>query len=769
MAKIVRPQTSLVDDSDVAFNKRSRAYVEGLFTLNTNLKAGNTLIQDLPDDYTPIALIEAEGEFDLSRVIKKGLDPVTGMPRDLKIPEGDFKEAPNYYEFCTKYVGKDTKMPFARQLWMLLTLFGEICPQCSHPKTKDIFNVPVRIKADRLLEKIQLLEYGKCPKCKGEKHDFVRLGLMNNYVELACEAGQRAGKSTLVSSGVAYLLHKYLMYPRLSSVCSGIQNSTTLYGTFIGYRMMDAMALLWMPILDVIEDSKFFLQYHEMLDHFGKRYGIEFYRKKDIYLRYATKGLELYAAGPSKRGLRGRTRFISACDEIGWFPLEEEGEDRERAGGKEVYTALDRSLLTIRREVRTLFNKGYNNFLPALALNISSPSSQTDMIHTLVRDNLDSKRTLALKLATWEMSAIYTRQDEEIVDAYRKNPVTAERDYGANPPLTSSPFMDVNEVRECFKGPNRIVLKIVEKDIDGRLRIGADIQQATPLSPCPPSLLALDASFAFNSFAFVIMHATPELIFPKGYDVHNPQNIKRDPTPIRITVDAAFEIMPRAKTTLHYNKIYLGVIKPIIERFNIKYVFADRWNSLATLHRAEEEFPGLVALQYSVKYKDFLLTRSYLHDRKMDLPTCDMPWDRILMLQGSYQEYFENCPIAHLAFQISTVKDKGNTVIKGDKFTDDIFRALVLGTSRIIDPKIKEQLDKFSPINVKTHHRIYAIAAGRSVPMDGNLPQVVPIDRKFVITPDQSQANRIVGVVVRSSGGGFSTIGGGGTPPAPST
>jgi intein/homing endonuclease len=51
-------------------------------------------------------------------------------------------------------------------------------------------------------------------------------------------------------------------------------------------------------------------EFHTMLTEYGAKYGTEFFRMKDIYLKYFHKNIELYPAGPSKRALRGRTRFL---------------------------------------------------------------------------------------------------------------------------------------------------------------------------------------------------------------------------------------------------------------------------------------------------------------------------------------------------------------------------------------------------------------------------------------------------------------------------
>lgn len=681
-------------------------------------------------------------DFDLSRFMSRSVDPVTGLPTNMKLPEGDFKEASSFFDFCSNFVSKETRFPFARQMWIMTMLFGEYCPKCSNPKwIQDIHNVPVDYKTKDMPEELQFLKYGKCPKCGTTKSDMVRREKMRVYSELDLEAGQRSGKSAVTTTGASYLTHKYLKFPKLSTVCEGIQSSTPLTATFVGYRMTDAMNLLWQPITDIIDNSPWFQAYHEMLDDYGKKYGTEFFRMKDIYLKYFHKNIELYPAGPSKRALRGRTRFLTAIDELGWFPTEEgeeESEERERASADGTYNALDRSLLTVRQEVQLLFEKGYNNFLPGIAINISSPSSQTDKIHRLVEENKDSPTVLALRLPTWEVNPRIPRNSPVIVKAYADNPAKAERDYGANPPLNSLVFVDTLEAIRAFTGQNRAGLTTIEREIDGRLRIGADLTAYSPLLPTPPSILAIDAGFSNNAFAFTILHSTD------GKPAENILGqLPKGAVQGKIIVDALVEIQPERGKTLHYEYIFRKTIRPLIERFNVKFVFADRWNSLAILHRIEDEYPSVKAIQYSAKYKDFVLFRSFLTEGRMILPTLEIEYDQVRRVEN-YPFCFAGKPMAHLMFQLATVRDKGNTVIKGDKYTDDLFRALVLGVSRISDAKIMEEMQRYAMLEGRVNQRLGMISAGRS----NNLPTQLP----HYLTPLGQQQQRVLAISSNSGG-----------------
>lgn len=694
------------------FEDKVSDYVNNLFGVADLSGIGTDQFADRPDDYDPFDRIEAESEFDLVKLVGKAIDPLTGVPRDIKLPEGDFKEAKNFFDFCTSFRGADAKFPFSRQMWLMLSLFGEMCPRCT-PKSRiqSILNTPVALDGHDMINYVQLTEYGVCPRCGGHKSDFIRSRELNEYVEMNLCIGQRAGKSTTTAAGTEYLTHKYLMYPRLAGVCRGVSSATPLVATFVGFRFSDAAMLLWKPVIDAINDSPWFQEYHKMLDHYGELHGMEFYRQKDEYLRYAHKNLEMAPMGPSKRGLRGRTRWLSCIDELGWFPIADavkkggnpnDDDGRERASADGVYDALDRSLLTLREEFSYLYSKGHNRFLQAYAINVSSPSSQADKITRLVEENKDSVDNLALRLPTWEISPFLPRDSKRIVNAYRKDPVAAERDYGANPPLNAAAFIMQEDAERSFVGPNRATVTPMAKRINNLMRQGGKIETSGPPAPCLASLMSLDAGLTNNSFAVTILQLQ-ELVTGKKES-------------IVVSVPVVLEIMPKKGHKLHYPMIYKNVLKPLIKDFNVRYLFADRWNSITTLDTAMEDFTDvkLIADQYSVKYADFVQTKSYAEEGKIILPKLEMDGDKIRRVD-SYPEYFLGKPAAHLLFQMITVKDMGKTVVKGDGYTDDIFRALVLGVSRILDDKIKPEILRMSAL--VTRPRITgAIGAGRSTP-----------------------------------------------------
>jgi hypothetical protein len=678
---------------------KSKDYVTSLFA-----DGGKNPWSEFPDDFDPQDTIVSDADFDLTQLMDGAIDSVTGLPRDIRLPEGDFKEAKNYFDWCANFQGQDSKFPFARQMWAVIYLMGEFCPRCSNPKWKKIKNIAVDASPLNIPNNVMMLEYGVCPCCKATKHELIKSGELADYTEAAWMWGQRSGKSMLTSTIATYILHKYLKFPKMSVVCEGIQASTPLTATFVALRFADAMALLWDPISKSIKANPWFTAFHAMLDDYGQRLGLELYRFKDIYLRYEHKNLELYPAGPNKRALRGRTRFLTAIDELGWFPVGEENRDLERGDADEVHTSLDRSLLTIRREVRQLYRKGYNSFLQGIAINISSPSDETDKICRLVEENRKSTKVLAIQMATWNINPLYTKDNEEIAEAYRKNPITAERDYGAKPPMNAKSFIDMTLAAKAFTGINRVVIERISNEINGKKRIAARLVSAVAEQPQSASLMSLDAGLTNNAFAITIQTVQ--------------ETVQGETKSLKVKVPVMLEIQPRPGASLHFSKIYELVIKPLLKTFNVRYLFADRWNSVALLDMAEEDFKSvnLISKQHSVKYPDFMLTRSYIEEGKLILPKTEMEFDQIRLID-SYPSYFALKPASHLLFQFGTVRDMGNTVIKGGPYTDDLFRALVLGVGRILDPKILPEILKMS--NTIHIRNVGAIASGRMMGIQG--------------------------------------------------
>ena len=93
------------------------------------------------------------------------------LPTDSFIDDREIPEAKNIIEFLhsERFIGN--MLPnglFPRQFEMLVKLNAEYCPYCTDMEffgddTESKF--PVNTPIETLMEKVQLLEYGVCPKC----------------------------------------------------------------------------------------------------------------------------------------------------------------------------------------------------------------------------------------------------------------------------------------------------------------------------------------------------------------------------------------------------------------------------------------------------------------------------------------------------------------------------------------------------------------------------------------------------------------------------
>jgi intein/homing endonuclease len=201
-----------------------------------------------------------------------------------------------------------------------------------------------------------------------------------------------SGKSALMALMATHTLHRYMKLQNAPLVL-GLAKNSTLHGVFIATTFAQAKDALFDPINDLIHDSKFFQDYHKMLDHYGRKHGEELYKFKETIISYKPRSLVIYPSVPNKRTLRGRTLFLGSEDEIGWFDTNKGTAIKLNAD--EIYIAMKRSFLTVRSAVRNLRRKGKYNIPEPLFGNISSPSSRFDKICRLVEEAKHSKTIYA--------------------------------------------------------------------------------------------------------------------------------------------------------------------------------------------------------------------------------------------------------------------------------------------------------------------------------------------------------------------------------------
>lgn len=695
---LVRPKKTVLADQSKVNGKKSLAdEIE--------------VVDELPDNFVLDAM-------------QRAYDPHTNMVRDLKIDDTDIPLAKNFYDFCANLVGKNIKMPFARQFWMVAMLMAEICPDCTNKKAFDMWNIPVDLDTHDLANSMVMLEHGVCPRCRKNKLHFLKTGQLNDYVELVLVGGQRLGKSTLTAVMVCYVIHRMLKSPKLSNITRGIQDFTPLTGSFVALSTTKAIKLLWNPIRDMISASGWFTSYFKMLGHYGKQYGKEFYQfnPTGTYLRVFHRSLDLMPEGPSKRTLRGPTRFISATDELGHFPYmesagsdEELDDDRERANGDEVHQVLTNSLATMRTEVPTLYAKGIFCVPQGFNLSISSPASWKDKIMRLYAESKESKIVLGVKAATWEVSPMYTRDHPIIEDMYRRNPRKAERDFGANPPSLDSSVFNKERIAHLFQSQRLMAVNYVAHPERTRAQVVFVRERAR----IPPSVLTLDAGLVNNAFAITLSWLNDH-----GHvDAH------------------CLEVVPRPGKKIDYPFLFDNIIVPIIKTQNVRFVTADRWNSEFMLQQLEADFvkKDLIARPYSLKVHDFENFAAVVDDGHLTLPSLELDVARIESVIN-YKEELPQFPSSHLYLQFLTVQIQNGMYYKGPSNTDDMLRSLVLATACHANPKVRTHLEQFKVVDRESYSmNAVVMVAGRS---GGGMP-MLPTGRMITHNPTRSNSDQV--------------------------
>lgn len=625
-------------------------------------------------------------EFDIRTLMKEAEDPLTGTLRDLKVDDRDLPLAKNFYDFSFNIIGKDSNPPWARQLWTGAMLFGEICPCCSNKKWLEIENVPKDYKSKDLPENLMFLNNGKCPKCKRTKQELIKDHGLKNYMELVLVWGQRSGKSESAAFFSAYQTHKFLKFPKLSTLTHALQASTPLTATFVSLTFTKAVSLLWTPLFNKISSSTWFKDYHKMLDFYGNKQGVELYRVKDLFIKYHHKGLHLYPSHPNGPILRGDTRYLAVVDELGLFPMpsgnDEEDEQSERANSDEAHKSLTNSLTTVQAVSQRLLERGYNAVPAALMMGVSSPMSERDKVMRLLKESKTeegAEHILGIQLPTWEVNPYIGRDTPIIVRAYARNAAKAERDFGANPPRVHSTFMAATAVEGVFIGNSNSHSVSYMWDLADQ--IYAKLNRLNSIKH--PCVMSLDAGYSDNAFAL----SAGYFDFDSGKTV----------------LPTVLEVVPQQKRKINFNRIYKHVILPLMIDCNCVLLLADRWNSIDLLHRATDDRglgrdgkPITINKQYSPKRRHFEQVRTMMENKNLILPSFPKEDQKLVLETGveNFKVDMLDKPVAHLMLQCVTVKDTNNKLPpeKGEGYTDDIWRSVVLTAALIHEPKVLERL-----------------------------------------------------------------------------
>lgn len=670
-------------------------------------------------------------EFDIRALMAGAKDPLTNKLRDLKVDDRDLELAKNYYDWCFRVSGSTT-YPWIRQAWVVLHSHGEICPRCSDRKWfNDPLEIPKGLECEAITEKLQLLEYGVCPKCGSRKSELVRANEMKLYDEYVLCWGQRSGKSRTAASDSGYHTHRMLKFPQFGTLSRDMDVATPLTCSFVSLTFSKAFALLWEPFTKMLLSSPWYQELFKVLDHYGNRYGQELYRLRKEYITFDHKNLVLKPTHPSWDQLRGETRFRGIIDELGLFPAppnlfkiiaeshkdeelanqedeeeeeddgNEEGEDEsKRQNADEAHKSLDNSLLTIRTVSEHLLMKEGMDAVPTgMLAGVSSPTSYYDKVMRLIREAQTpegSAHILASQLPTWEVNPSISRDSRAIVNAYARNKVKAERDFGANPPTGSSSYIPIATVKNgIFEGPPNTHKLMYMHSGD---KVWANLVKVHDNWKKSATLMTTDAGYSDNSFA-VTVWSFDELT-GKAHNI------------------CALELIPTKGRKIDFNKMYTNVILPLAKDLHSYVLLSDRWNSIDHHHRFMADRPKSKSKLFTLKRRHFDSMVKMMERKSYVCPRPELKLSELFEQEvTNYRTMFMNKPAAHLAFQMATVRDLGPTRApeKAPGLTDDLFRAWSLGAMSIFNESVQRTLSKIVlPIANDDVDYSIAVSLGRS-------------------------------------------------------
>ena len=642
-------------------------------------------------------------KFNPEEYIQSLLSQADSLPPDISIDDREIPLAKNCIEFChlNEFIGNmiPDKL-FPRQIELLVKLNAEYCPRCTDMEyfgdAKTTSKLIVNDYVPNILSHIQLLEYGKCPKCGAKKSDLYKSKELYIPTEFVGLLGQRSGKSAVSSIQLAYIIHRFLKTPNLQKIYKLLPSSPFTI-PLVGLSFDKARELLYNALYKYVTEGNWFIKYEEFLDKEATRLNLpEIYVVKDTFMRFKHKNILVAPFGPDKRKLRGNTSISSATDEVGWFI--KGGTDGIKFDADEIYAAVNNSLMTAKENYLRLLGEGYDNLPVPMNINISSPSSKKDKICRLYEDSKVDDYMFGMHLATWEVNPYLPFNGPTMQALLKKHGKNFWRDFGAVPPNSSNAFInDIKLLENCAsKRPNLCALDQYTEVVGSKLYTTAKVVSSMSGVEKANRILACDAGAVNNSFALTIASLQGK----------------------KVKFELLTEVIPSSDAPVNFSSIFNNVILKLIEMYNVKMVCTDRWQNIKLLSDIENN-PKLncKTKTYSVKYSDFEFFKTSLIENNISLPKPEIAFDKVESFATTdYPECYLHYPLAHFYLQALTVVDmQGKSVVKGDNLTDDIFRSAVLAHAVITDSKNSELFN--APINAKFKVNNRGLCAGA----DGNM------------------------------------------------
>lgn len=556
--------------------------------------------------------------------------------------------APNIIEWVTgvNYWNVPSTFDHLGQYQQLRDIYNLRCKLCNSQKPEDI---SCWDKSRLYLESENLLiwdnEYKDfvCPKCGNTMTEFIDDGLIIPYNECILIVGMRAGKSYTIANIGGYIEHFI--------ISQGIKGTGVLQTTF-GQEKSEWFECTYAASTATQAETTVYAKYREMRKNspWISKY-MEWVRKKEKMQigakepwKYKVKDnsiddgwikVRFNRIASDSSGIAGKTRLFGSIDE--WARLVDTEGTRSQG---ELYRVINQSLKTVRTYT------DYNNMKTwpvGFMGNVTSPIAQDDpaMTHKNKASKGELKRTYWLHCATWDYNPFQPR--EAFNDEYEKDPVGAERDYGANPPNAATPL--VNDPLRFWKSidfdrkPIATFKEEYRTDPTGELYVAASLENCEFI-PGVNHYIFGDAGQSWDSFALVCGH--PEWInsdrltedkIPEakgrieptnsinkyGISENSPMALGLKPNIIEKTkplvsskhpdemlitvIDFAMRIIPTVSREIWFQCV-VDIIRNLKDRIKIATVCFDRWSSTNTIQQIRDM--NIMSYQHTLKAENFV-------------------------------------------------------------------------------------------------------------------------------------------------------------------
>lgn len=514
--------------------------------------------------------------------------------------------APNAIAWATgvQYLGQPELYNYTRSYQIIRDVFQLLCPVCNRDGNDCWGKSPEELKNEVLLEWHAPSEDDRCPSCWRTRTQLVNEGLLKaiNQMHLVC--GQRSGKSMTAAFIGTYTEHRVitmgLSHPRGLPGYLGLSVKDPFEMGFLASNEAQSQDTIWAKYIALRRESPWFQRFttwvKDQEENQNTPPGMKRWRynesSREILNEHPDIHLKCNSLNSNSSGLRGRTRIFAGVDEIAYM-MSGDG----RMSAKEIYEAMENSLQTVRSRAKL---EKRPNWLGLIA-SVSSPKSVQDYSMELLKKAPDISGMLAYHYATWEYNPYEPRENFD--SYYEKDPVAAEKNFGANPPLAAHPLIsDVQRFRDIvvdyeLKPTARFNYPTFEEE--GRRYITVETERVDLLHRGTNRFIAFDAGLNFDSFAGACAHSETLIDAETG-------------SQRTITVfDWVIRILPMGDLEVYFDSLYAVCAKVRKSQPLVRVEF-DQWNSAQLIQQIRRL--GVRAEKKGLKSEDYIKFRADAHD-----------------------------------------------------------------------------------------------------------------------------------------------------------